>query len=185
MTFCNGAYNELFIIDECSTRDAPLGPRSEREVRSRPLAGRARHPAHRRALGRYLDSHSRSLNAVGHLAKRARVKNARDGTKYGRSCTSARLFYVHHTLRLSMATACSDVHGIFDSLHTPGPQASRRRAWTRPTRRRWPKSPTSLCTVRLAPRLHRISASPVAAFVAYIYEYCEHVRVKVGERHPV
>ena len=53
---------------------------------------------------------------IGHLAKRARGKHARDGTKYGRSRTSARSFYVHHTQRLSMAAACGDVHGIFDSL---------------------------------------------------------------------
>ena len=58
----------------------------------------------------------RSLKAIGHLAKRARGKHARDGTKYGRSRTSARSFYVHHTQRLSMAAACGDVHGIFDSL---------------------------------------------------------------------
>ena len=45
----------------------------------------------------------RSLKAIGHLAKRARGKHARDGTKYGRSRTSARSFYVHHTQWLSMA----------------------------------------------------------------------------------
>ena len=58
----------------------------------------------------------RSLKAVGHLAKRARGKHARDGTVYGRSRTSARSFYTHHTQRLSLAAACGDVNGIFESL---------------------------------------------------------------------
>ena len=63
------------------------------------------------------DCETRTLRSIGHLAKRARGKNARDGTKYGRSRTSARSFYVHHTQRLSMAAACGDiVHGIFESL---------------------------------------------------------------------
>ena len=34
----------------------------------------------------------------------------------GRSRTSARSFYIHHTQRLSLAAACGDVSGIFESL---------------------------------------------------------------------
>ena len=58
----------------------------------------------------------RSLKYVAYLARRARGKKSRDGTKYGRSRTSARSFYLHHTQRLSMAAACGDVRGIFWSL---------------------------------------------------------------------
>ena len=59
---------------------------------------------------------ARSLKSIGHLAKRARGKNARDGTLYGRSRTSARSFYLHHTQRLSKAAACGDMNGIFEKI---------------------------------------------------------------------
>ena len=50
------------------------------------------------------------------LSRAFRGKNARDGTKYGRSRRSAALYFVHHTQRISMAAACEDVRGIFKSI---------------------------------------------------------------------
>ena len=58
----------------------------------------------------------RSLRLVAHLAHRAKGKHARDGTVYGRSRTSARSFFVHHTQRISMAAAYGDVKGIHESV---------------------------------------------------------------------
>ena len=61
----------------------------------------------------------RTLKSIGHLAKRARGKRTRDGTKYGRSRMSSRSYYVHHTQRLSMAAACSSPN------RRPGHEAAR------------------------------------------------------------
>ena len=58
----------------------------------------------------------RSVGLVVHRSRRARGKSARDGTKYGDSRMSTKSFYVHHTQRISMAAACGDVRGIFESL---------------------------------------------------------------------
>ena len=57
-----------------------------------------------------------SLPVVSRLSRRARGKNARDGTKYGRSRRSTKSYFVHHTQRLSMTAACEDVRGIFKSI---------------------------------------------------------------------
>ena len=42
-----------------------------------------------------------SLAYVGHLAKRASGKGARDDTHYGSSRTSTNSFFVHHVQRMS------------------------------------------------------------------------------------
>ena len=57
-----------------------------------------------------------SLKYISYLARRSRGKQARDGTKYGRSRASATSFFVHHTQRLSKAAACGDIDGIHDSV---------------------------------------------------------------------
>ena len=59
---------------------------------------------------------ARSLKFVAHLAKRARGKRARDGTRYGRARTSARSFYSHHTQRISLAAVMGDARGVHDSV---------------------------------------------------------------------
>ena len=41
-----------------------------------------------------------------------RAKDGRDGTKYGRSRTSTRSFYVHHTQRIATAAQQFDARGI-------------------------------------------------------------------------
>ena len=62
------------------------------------------------------------VEALGGRARRAvlggvaRGKGARDGTKYGRSRTSARTFYQHHTQQLSVAAAIGDVMGIHKAV---------------------------------------------------------------------
>ena len=57
-----------------------------------------------------------SLRYAKYLSRRARGKQARDGTSYGLARTSVRSFFPHHTQRLSMAAACGDSRGIFDTL---------------------------------------------------------------------
>ena len=44
-----------------------------------------------------------SLAYVGYLAKRAKGKTSKDGTRYGTSRTSTTSFFVHHTQRISVA----------------------------------------------------------------------------------
>ena len=56
------------------------------------------------------------MTTTASLARRARGKGARDGTKYGRSRTSARTFYQHHTQQLSVAAAIGDVMGIHQAV---------------------------------------------------------------------
>ena len=58
----------------------------------------------------------RSLGYIASLARRARGKGARDGTKYGRSRTSTRSFYVHHTQLLSVAAAIENVRGLHKAV---------------------------------------------------------------------
>ena len=55
-----------------------------------------------------------ALAHIGHLARRAkgRAASARDGTKYGRSRTSTRSYYVHHTQRIACAAQQYDARGI-------------------------------------------------------------------------
>ena len=59
-----------------------------------------------------------ALAHVGHLAMRAKGKSARsrDGTKYGRSRTSTRSFFVHHTQRIATAAQMFDARGIRKAL---------------------------------------------------------------------
>ena len=47
---------------------------------------------------------------------RARGKGARDSTRYGRSRTSARSYFVHHTQRLSLAAVLQDARAITRSI---------------------------------------------------------------------
>ena len=61
---------------------------------------------------------SRSLRFVSSLTRRARGKNARDDTRYGRNRMSATSYYVHHTQRLSRAAAWGDVNGIHESVRS-------------------------------------------------------------------
>lgn len=55
-----------------------------------------------------------ALAHIGHLARRAkgRTARARDGTKYGRSRTSTRSFFVHHTQRIACGAQQFDARGI-------------------------------------------------------------------------
>ena len=57
-----------------------------------------------------------TLGYIRILSKRARGKGARDGTKYGRSRTSTRSFYVHHTQQLSVAAAIENVRGLHKAV---------------------------------------------------------------------
>ena len=50
------------------------------------------------------------------LAHRARGKDARDATKYGRSRTSTRSFFVHHAERLAAACAIGEAAGIHKAI---------------------------------------------------------------------
>ena len=53
---------------------------------------------------------------VGYLSRRTRGKGARDSTKYGRSRTSTRSFFVHHTQRMALAAKQFNVKAILKSL---------------------------------------------------------------------
>ena len=60
--------------------------------------------------------HARSDTSGFYPSGRARGKGARDGTKYGRSRTSTRSFYVHHTQLLSVAAAIENVRGLHKAV---------------------------------------------------------------------
>ena len=49
---------------------------------------------------------------IRRLAARAKGARARDGTKYGRSRTSVRSFYVHHTQQLAAAAQVGDAKAM-------------------------------------------------------------------------
>ena len=53
-----------------------------------------------------------SLRYITMLAARTQKGRARDGTKYGRSRTSATSFYVHHTQALSAAAQVGNAKAI-------------------------------------------------------------------------
>ena len=53
-----------------------------------------------------------ALAHVAYLARRARGKGARDGTKYGESRTSARGFFNHHVERVGLAAQQYDAKAI-------------------------------------------------------------------------
>ena len=55
---------------------------------------------------------SHSLKFISRLAARAKGAKARDGTVYGRSRTSTRSFFVHHTQQLAAAAQVGDAKGI-------------------------------------------------------------------------
>ena len=52
------------------------------------------------------------LKFIMRLAARAKKGGGRDGTKYGRSRTSAKSFFVHHTQQLSAAAQVGDAKAI-------------------------------------------------------------------------
>jgi hypothetical protein len=60
----------------------------------------------------------RSLVYVAHLARRARGKHGRDGTRYGALRRSASSFYIHHTQRISRAAALGNVKGLLDVIRS-------------------------------------------------------------------
>ena len=53
-----------------------------------------------------------ALAHLGHLARRAKGKGARDGTKYGRARTSTKSFFVHHTQRIAAAAVVGDTRAL-------------------------------------------------------------------------
>lgn len=54
-----------------------------------------------------------SPHAIHHIAKLAkRAKHGRDGTAYGRSRTSPKTFFVHHTQQLALAAILGDAKAI-------------------------------------------------------------------------
>ena len=53
-----------------------------------------------------------------YLARRARGKGARDGTKYGESRTSARGFFNHHVERVGLAAQQYDAKAIRKSVRS-------------------------------------------------------------------
>ena len=55
---------------------------------------------------------------VGQLARRAQGKGARDATKYGRSRTSARSYFRHHTERIAMAAKLGDANAIYKDIQS-------------------------------------------------------------------
>ena len=53
-----------------------------------------------------------TLAHIGHLARRAKGKGARDSTKYGLSRTSTKSFFAHHTQRIALAAQLHDAIAI-------------------------------------------------------------------------
>ena len=53
-----------------------------------------------------------SIHFIGRLATRAKGARARDGTVYGRSRTSAKSFFKHHTQQLAAAAQVGDAKAI-------------------------------------------------------------------------
>ena len=49
---------------------------------------------------------------------RAQGKGARDTTKYGRSRTSARSYFRHHTERIAMAAKLGDANAIYKDIQS-------------------------------------------------------------------
>ena len=54
--------------------------------------------------------------AIGHLSRRAKGKGARDSTKYGRSRTSTKSFFVHHSQRLALAAKQYHARAVLKAL---------------------------------------------------------------------
>ena len=57
-----------------------------------------------------------ALAHIGYLSRRAKGKGARDSTKYGRSHTSTKSYFVHHCQRLSLAAKQFNAKAILKSL---------------------------------------------------------------------
>ena len=57
-----------------------------------------------------------SLAQVGHLSRRAKGRGARDSTKYGRSRSSTRNFFVHHIERMGAAAQREDAAAILKQI---------------------------------------------------------------------
>ena len=54
-----------------------------------------------------------SAHTIHHIAKLAkRANHGRDGTAYGRTRTSPKTFFVHHTQQLSLAAILGDAKAI-------------------------------------------------------------------------
>ena len=53
---------------------------------------------------------------VGYLSRRTRGKGARDSTKYGRSRTSTKSFFVHHSQRLALAAKQYHARAVLKAL---------------------------------------------------------------------
>ena len=51
-------------------------------------------------------------------ARRAKGKGSRDGTKYGKSRTSAKSFFVHHVERMALAANVFDAKAIRKSMRS-------------------------------------------------------------------
>ena len=57
-----------------------------------------------------------ALAHVGYLARRAKGKGARDSTKYSKSRTGTRSYFVHHCQRLALAAKQYNAKAILRSL---------------------------------------------------------------------
>ena len=57
-----------------------------------------------------------ALAHVGYLARRAKGKGARDGTRYGSSRSSMKSYFVHHAQRLSTAACVYDAKAMRKAL---------------------------------------------------------------------
>ena len=67
-----------------------------------------------------------SAGRVWRLARRAGVKGARDGTRYGTLRISPKSFVVHHVQRISMAAVVGDARNIKDQVRASKSQALHR-----------------------------------------------------------
>ena len=52
------------------------------------------------------------MATIGYLSRRTKGKGARDSTKYGKSRTSTKSFFVHHMQRMSTAAVMYDARAI-------------------------------------------------------------------------
>ena len=59
-----------------------------------------------------------ALAHVSYLARRAKSKGSRDGTKYGKSRTSPKSFFGHHVAHLALAANVFDAKAIRKSMRS-------------------------------------------------------------------
>ena len=57
-----------------------------------------------------------ALATIGYLSRRTKGKGARDSTKYGKSRTSTKSFFVHHCQQMSLAATQFNAKGMLKSL---------------------------------------------------------------------